>query len=79
MDKLNTWQEVKESTNTLFTKITGKDVDFVCSVCNNALPHAMTQVMAMALSRGMTKDNDYDVKVVVNGYLQLEFNGFIEK
>jgi hypothetical protein len=72
-----TWTEIKYAVNRIISKHNPKlkGVDYVKDICNNALPHAIIQVLAME----MAYDNkDKDTEIVIDGYHQLQKNAMIK-
>ncbi len=78
----NTWIEVKNAVNRLNNRLRVKagreemSLDYVSDICNNSLPHAINQVMALAFVHGVRR-TDKDAKIIINGYGQLQTNGHI--
>jgi hypothetical protein len=70
---MHTWTEVKFAVNRIFQKHNPnlKGIDYVKEICNNALPHAIVQVLAMEMAHN---NKDQDTEIVIDGYLQLEKN-----
>ena len=75
------WEEVKTAVNSLENQLLEKvgmekrKRDYVKDVCKNNLPYAMIQVMAMCFAHEITCGDD--IKIIKNGYFQLEKNGYI--
>ena len=78
------WEEVKDATNVLESQMRSllevpplpEGTEFVRDICQNGLPHAMVQVMAMCYANEIPFD-DPNAKIIINGYRQLKDNGCV--
>ena len=75
------WEEVKTAVNSLENQLLVKvgmekrECDYVKDICSDNLPHAINKVMAMCFAHEITCGDD--IKIIKNGYFQLEKNGYI--
>lgn len=74
---MHTWLEVKNAVNTIYKKHNSNigQLDYVKDICQDALPHAIVQVLAMEMAYGFKDEN---TEIVIDGYKQLQKNACIK-
>lgn len=74
-----TWQDVKDATNHLFKRFFNNNVnDYVGGVCDDALPSALTYVLAYVGAYNPGGDDvDHDIELLRKAYKQITTEGKI--